>query len=194
MEKFRNTNTGIDRFVKNNEEATLARFGHINAIVDVVTALQNVPPGSGIASVQAGTDISVDNTDPLNPIVNSTVVYSSGSFTPVISNEVACTVTGLRGVYSQVNNVVTMSLYLDVLLDTVTSGGIFNVDLPVASTFANPRDLFGIASVITNPVTTLSQYVISADTSNNKCYIEVSGDGVTTSISAFVANIQYLVL
>lgn len=70
MEKFRNTNTGIDPFVKNNEQATPARFGHINAIVDVVTALQNVPPGSGIASVQAGTDILVDNTDPLNPIVN----------------------------------------------------------------------------------------------------------------------------
>lgn len=70
MEKFRNTNTGIDPFVKNNEQATPARFGHINAIVDVVTALQNVPPGSGVASVQSGTDILVDNTDPLNPIVN----------------------------------------------------------------------------------------------------------------------------
>jgi hypothetical protein len=194
MEKFRNTNTGIDRFVKNNEEATLARFGHINAIVDVVTALQNTPPGSGIASVQAGTDISVDNTDPLNPIVNSTVVYSSGTFTPVISNETDCTVTVLRGIYSRVDNVVTMSLYLNIALDTAGDTGTFNVDLPVASTFTNGRDLFGVASIITNEVTRLSQYVIQADTGNNNCFIQVVGDGVSTSVTDFVANIQYLVL
>jgi hypothetical protein len=194
MEKFRNTNTGIDPFVKNNEQATPARFGHINAIVDVVTALQNTPPGSGIASVQAGTDISVDNTDPLNPIVNSTVIYSSGSFTPVISNEVACTVTVLRGIYSRVDNVVTMSIYLSIGLDTAGSNGTFNVDLPVASTFANARDLYGVASIMTNEVTRLGQYIISADTSNNKCYIDVTGDGVSTGVTDFVANIQYLVL
>jgi hypothetical protein len=194
MERFTTNNTNTDPFIRNNQDTNPAKFGHINAIVDAVTALQNTPPGSGIASVQAGTDISVDNTDPLNPIVNSTVVYSSGSFTPVKSNEVDCTVTVLRGIYSRVDNVVTMSLYLSIGLDTAGGTGTFNIDLPVASTFANGRDLYGVASIITNPVTILSQYVIQADTVNNNCFIQVAGDGISTSVTDFVANIQYLVL
>jgi hypothetical protein len=70
MEYFKINNTNTDPFIKNNEDTNPARFGHLNAIVDVITALQNTPPGSGVASVQSGTDILVDNTDPLNPIVN----------------------------------------------------------------------------------------------------------------------------
>lgn len=194
MEKFRNTNTGIDRFVKNNEEATLARFGHINAIVDVVTALQNVPPGSGIASVQAGTDISVDNTDPLNPIVNSTVVYSSGSFTPAISDKVGCDVTVLKGIYSRVDNVVTMTLYLNIELDTAGTNGTFNVALPVASTFATARDCFGTAMLMNNPIDNMTYYIISADTATNKCAVEVQGNTGVSTVTDFIATIQYLVL
>lgn len=117
----------------------------------------------------------------------------SGSFTPVISNETDCSVTPLRGIYSRVGNVVTMSLYLSIGLDSAGDIGIFNVDLPVASTFANGRDLYGVASIMTNPVTNFGQYVINADTVNNKCYIEVASDGISTSVTDFVANIQYLV-
>ena len=118
----------------------------------------------------------------------------SGSFTPVISNETDCTVTPLRGIYSRVDNVVTMSLYLSIILNTAGDTGTFNVDLPVASTFANGRDLFGVASIMTNPATNLSQYVIQADTGNNNCFIQAAGDGVSTGVTDFVANIQYLVL
>ena len=117
----------------------------------------------------------------------------SGTFTPVISNKTDCNVTVLRGIYSRVDNVVTMSIYLSIGLDTAGDTGTFNVDLPVASTFANGRDLFGVASIITNPVTNLSQYVIQADTGNNNCIIYVTGDGVNIGVNDFVANIQYLV-
>ena len=118
----------------------------------------------------------------------------SGSFTPVISNETDCSVTPLRGIYSRVDNVVTMSLYLSITLDTAGDTGTFNVDLPVASTFANGRDLFGVASIITNPVTNLSQYVIQADTGNNNCFIQAAGDGVSIGVTDFIANIQYIIL
>ena len=120
--------------------------------------------------------------------------FESGTFTPVISNKTDCNVTPLRGIYSRVDNVVTMSLYLSIGLDSAGDIGIFNVDLPVASTFANGRDLYGVASIMTNPVTNFGQYVINADTVNNKCYIEVASDGISTSVTDFVANIQYLVL
>lgn len=120
--------------------------------------------------------------------------FESGTFTPVVSNETDCTVTVLRGIYSRVDNVVTMSIYLSIGLDTAGDIGTFNVDLPVASTFANGRDLFGVASIITNEVTRLGQYIISADTGNNKCYIETAGDGVNTGVTDFIANIQYIIL
>lgn len=120
--------------------------------------------------------------------------FESGSFTPVISNESDCTVTVLRGIYSRVDNVVTMSLYLSITLDTAGSTGTFNVDLPVASTFASARDLYGVASIITNEVTRLGRYVIAADTSNNNCFIQAAGDGVSAAVTDFIANIQYLVI
>ena len=120
--------------------------------------------------------------------------FESGTFTPTVSNETDCSVTPLRGIYSRVDNVVTMSLYLSITLDSAGDTGTFNVDLPVASTFANGRDLFGVASIITNPVTNLSQYVIQADTGNNNCFIQAAGDGVSTGVTDFIANIQYIVL
>jgi hypothetical protein len=43
MEKFTSSNTGIDLFVRNNNDATSARFGHLNAIVD---NLNNINSGT----------------------------------------------------------------------------------------------------------------------------------------------------
>ena len=37
-----------------------------------VTALESAPPGGGIQSVQAGTNVTVDNTDPANPVISTT--------------------------------------------------------------------------------------------------------------------------
>ena len=45
-------------------DAADAKFGHLNAVIDYIN---NVPPGSGIESV---TGSAVDNTDPLNPVIN----------------------------------------------------------------------------------------------------------------------------
>jgi hypothetical protein len=166
MEYFKTNNTNTDPFIKNNEDTNPARFGHLNAIVDVITALQNTPPGSGIASVQAGTDISVDNTDPLNPIINSTVVYSSGSFTPVVSNEsniVNVVVDG--GLYSRVGDIVTMSFRLSFELDAAANNGTFNFSLPIATTFTTRYQLMGIAKFNNSTASDNTNYVVEADNS-----------------------------
>lgn len=120
--------------------------------------------------------------------------FESGSFTPVISDEVDCNVTALRGIYSRVNDVVTMSLYLAIALDVVEGTGTFNVDLPVASTFPNARDCYGTANLMTNPIEQLRIYVISADTVNSKCSISVTGNTGISAVNDLVATIQYLVL
>ena len=48
--------------------------------VDVCIVKYSAQTSGGIQSVQAGTDIEVDNTDPLNPIVNFDGTFFSGSY------------------------------------------------------------------------------------------------------------------
>ena len=121
--------------------------------------------------------------------------FASGSFTPTTSDEVDCTVTALRGIYSRVNDVVTMTLYLNISLDNPAGIGKFNVALPVASTFATARDCYGTANIMTSIIVdTMTYYIISADTVNNKCAIEVEGNTGITSVNDFIATIQYLVI
>jgi len=120
--------------------------------------------------------------------------FASGSFTPVISDEVDCNVTVLKGIYSRVNDVVTMSLYLSIALDNAGGSGTFNVALPVASTFANGRDCYGTANIMTGAIDVMTNYIISADTVNSKCAIEVQGNTGIIGVGDFIATIQYLVL
>jgi hypothetical protein len=120
--------------------------------------------------------------------------FASGTFTPTFTDEVDCTVTALRGIYSRVNDVVTMSLYLSIALDNAGGTGTFNVALPVASTFANARDCYGTANIMTGGIDNMTNYIISADTVNSKCRIEVSGNTGISNVNDFVATIQYLVL
>lgn len=54
MERFTTNNTNTDPFIRNNQDTNPAKFGHINAIVDAVTALQNIPPGT--ATLQTASD------------------------------------------------------------------------------------------------------------------------------------------
>jgi len=121
--------------------------------------------------------------------------FASGSFTPVISDEVDCNVLPLRGIYSRVNDVVTMTLYLSIALDITAGVGTFNVALPVASTFATARDCYGTATIMTSLIAdSMTYYIISADTVNNKCAIEVEGNTGIGTVADFIATIQYLVL
>jgi hypothetical protein len=121
--------------------------------------------------------------------------FASGTYTPAISDEVDCNVTVVTdAIYSRVDNVVTMTLYFSIALDNVAGIGSFNVALPVASTFATARDCFGTAMLMTNPIDNMTYYIISADTVNNKCAVEVEGNTGISSVSDFIATVQYLVL
>jgi len=54
-----------DPNINKNADSTPVKFGHINALIDYIN---DVPPGSGIASVTGDT---VDDSDELNPVVNT---------------------------------------------------------------------------------------------------------------------------
>lgn len=67
-----------DPYLGNNQDASIAKLGHINALIDYIN---DVPPGSGIESV---TGDLVDNSIPLNPVVNTPTlqqVSDSGGLT-----------------------------------------------------------------------------------------------------------------
>lgn len=62
-----------------------------------ITALENAPPGGGIQSVQAGTNVTVDNTDPANPVVSATGGGGSwGAWVPGASGDVDSRSDGTR--------------------------------------------------------------------------------------------------
>lgn len=119
--------------------------------------------------------------------------FASGNFTPVISGENDCTANVLRALYSRVDNIVTMSVYLDIDLDPAQTTGSFNISPPVGSTFANPRDAFGVITPVTNDYSELINAFVSADTGSNQISIGVTLSAADAAITV-VANIQYIIL
>jgi hypothetical protein len=118
-----------------------------------------------------------------------------GDFTSsaTISGPNDCTVTCLRALYSRVNNIVTCTYYLSIALDLGFTTGSFNIAPPVASSFTNARDAFGVLTPITDPYANLVSAVINADIGFDqiKFTIDLATAGDTLT---FAANIQYIII
>jgi spore germination protein YaaH len=119
--------------------------------------------------------------------------FESGSFTPTITDEVDCTVTPIQAFYQRVDNVVNCSYFLQVDLDTGETNGTFNLSLPVASNFTQPKQLFGIVAHNNNP-TELVSWNLSADTTNDKCTVSVQSVSTAYGYQFIYIVAQYEVL
>jgi hypothetical protein len=119
--------------------------------------------------------------------------FASGNFTPTVSGENDCTATCLRALYSRVNNIVTCSYYMSITLDPTFTVGSYNISPPVASTFTNARDAFGVITPITDPYTELISAIVAADTAFGQIthVIEILSAGSTLT---YVVNMQYIIL
>jgi hypothetical protein len=119
--------------------------------------------------------------------------FSSGEFTPTISDEIDCTASCLRAIYSRVGNIVTCSYYMSIALDPTFTVGGYNISPPVGSDFTNARDAFGVIGTITDPYSDLVSSVIGADTATNQIShtIELLTAGNTLT---YVVNMQYIIL
>lgn len=119
--------------------------------------------------------------------------FESGNFTPTISGANDCLPTCLRALYSRVNNIVTCSYYMTITLDPTFTVGSYNISPPVASTFTNPRDAFGVIGTITDPYSALVSSEISADVAFGQIthVIEILSAGSTLT---YVVNMQYIIL
>jgi hypothetical protein len=119
--------------------------------------------------------------------------FESGNFTPTISGETDCVATCLRALYSRVDNIVTCSYYMNIQMDPAITTGSYNISPPVASTFTNARDAFGVVTPVSIQYSELEIADVSADTTfyqiSNSITIATAGSALT-----YVVNMQYIVL
>jgi hypothetical protein len=119
--------------------------------------------------------------------------FDSGSFTPTPSDEVDCTVTPIQAFYQRIDNIVNCSYFLEVNLATGETIGSFNLSLPVASDFTQAKQLFGIVAHNENP-TELTEWGLSADTTNDKCSVSVKSTTTEYSYTFIYIVAQYEIL
>lgn len=127
-------------------------------------------------------------------IFNGMPQFESGSFTPTVSNETyGEVVTPLATYYSRVNDVVNCTYFLDVALDTGQTQAAFELSLPVASNFANNKDLVGIIAHDAD-ASELPGWALSANTVNNTASIGLSSVSTAYAYQYIYITVQYLVL
>lgn len=120
--------------------------------------------------------------------------FESGTFTPTVTNETyGEVVTPLATYYSRVNDVVNCTYFLDVALDTGQTGAAFELSLPVASNFANNKDLVGIIAHDSD-ASELPGWALSANTVNNTAQISLSAVTTGYNYQYIYITVQYLVL
>ena len=199
MEQFTFHPNQKDPSIKTAGQAAIARFGHLNIIVDAITELQEIPPGSGIASV---TGNIVDDTDPLNPIVTLNhgeslsgigtiddklevaIPYGSAFWTPDIDNPEVLIESGS---YTQIGDIVTAAFSGRLILPALESTGDFTFSLPVApaNDFLKAYDVTGLINVHTNTSLITAQYVYAL-TGTATCFAKIRTDTTNANFSVYI--------
>lgn len=120
-------------------------------------------------------------------IVGGIPDIESGAWNPTITNVGGTNpiVDVINGNYSRVGSIVTCSLFLDVTMGVGQDAAQFQLDLPIASNFAAPKDAFGIIAYNGPTSTELELWNIKADVATNN--IEIELDSITDEF-----NYQYL--
>lgn len=120
--------------------------------------------------------------------------FESGTFTPTVSNETFSEIVSpLAAYYSRVNDVVNCTFYLEVALDGAQTSAQFELSLPVATTFANAKDLVGIIAHNAD-YTELVNWNLSANTVNNTANIGLEAVTTGYNYQYIYITVQYLVL
>ena len=119
--------------------------------------------------------------------------FESGTFTTVPTAEVNCTVAPQATYYSRVNDVVNCTFFLEVNLDAGQTSGSFELSLPVATNFANVKDLVGIVAH-DQDTSQLVSWGLSAKTINNTADITVNSVTAAYGYQYIYITVQYLVL
>lgn len=120
--------------------------------------------------------------------------FESGTFTPTVSNETYNEIVApLATYYSRVNDVVNCTFYLQVSLDAAETQAQFELSLPVATNFANAKDLVGIIAHNAD-YTELVSWDLSANTINNTANISLQAVTTGYGYQYIYITVQYLVI
>jgi len=120
--------------------------------------------------------------------------FESGSFTPTVSGETYSeVVTPLAAYYSRVNDVVNCTYFIQVTLDAAQTQAEFELTVPVATNFANSKDLVGIIAHDAD-YTELVNWNLSANTVNNTDNIGLVAVTTGYNYQYIYITVQYLVL
>jgi hypothetical protein len=115
-------------------------------------------------------------------------MFSSGTYTPTFSAETnGIVVTPNSATFIKVGSIVTVSAQLEIVLDTAQTTGTFEMSLPVASDFANQKNLFGLMQYF--DIVEIVNATISAETTNNTCAIDI--EVTTAAIDMQYVNMQF---
>jgi hypothetical protein len=124
-------------------------------------------------------------------------MFSSGTYTPIVSGEVnGIVVTQNSATFIKVGSIVSVSAQIGIQLDTGEVTGTFEMSLPVASNFANQKNLFGLMQYSFGPGTLAEILLleISAETTNNTCFINLEVATPTANLAYCTLTFQYEVL
>ena len=121
-------------------------------------------------------------------------IVSSGNWTPVVSGETYSEVVTIAGAnYSRVGSIVTCSLIIDLQLFTGETQASFQISLPVASDFINPKDAFGIVAY-NGDISEFVGWGIGADTATDKIAIYVTSTSTAYLYQYLSVMLQYEIL
>jgi hypothetical protein len=124
-------------------------------------------------------------------------MFSSGSYTPTISAETnGIVVTPIAATFIKVGSIVNVSAQISIVLDTGEVDGTFELSLPVASNFTNQKQCFGLMQYSFGPGTLAEILIleISAETTNNTCYINIEVATAAANLDYCTLTFQYEVL
>jgi hypothetical protein len=116
-------------------------------------------------------------------------LFSSGTYTPTISQENLLTAAPIEATYIRIGNIVNVSVQLSIQLDALQNSGGFELSLPFASDFTSEKQCFGIFqnSYGGQDLANVLSVDIGCSTIRNTCYVNVA-----TSIDQ--ANLDYSTL
>lgn len=119
-------------------------------------------------------------------------MFSSGTYTPTISGEVnGIVVTPNYATFIKVGSIATVSIQLSIVLDTLQDTGAFEIELPVASNFTSPKQLFGLMQYSFGPGTLaeIELLDIRAEITNYTCFVDLQT--LTPAITMDYCTLQF---
>jgi len=122
-------------------------------------------------------------------------MFSSGTYTPTITEEVTLSVTPNTATYIQVGSIVNCSVQLNIEFDPLENSGSFELSLPIASNFTNQKELNGILQWSYNgDMFEIAALTIAAEVTNNTCQIQLEVINDQASLTYVTLQFQYQII